>query len=157
MTFQLVPARSPEHVKAAEALFTAYANSLGVDLGYQDFDAELSALPGKYAPPTGELLIAFDATGCALGCVALRVMTEPGVCEIKRLYVSPEGRGLGLGGALIDAILNAARDLGYRETRLDTLPTMSAAISLHEKRGFKRIASYYDAALPGTYFFAKSL
>ncbi|MBE9606053.1 GNAT family N-acetyltransferase [Acetobacteraceae bacterium H6797] len=113
-------------------------------------------MPGKYAPPKGALLLARNTEGTAIGCVALRPLAE-GCCEMKRLYVSPEGRGLGLGRALLEAILAEARRIGYREIRLDTLPGMDSAIALYEKAGFSRIPAYYETPLAGTIFMAKPL
>jgi len=136
-------------------LFRGYAASLPVDLDYQDFDDELAALPGKYAPPKGVLLLARDADG-ALGCVGLRALAE-GVCEMKRLYLLPAARGLGLGRALADAAVAEARRLGYRELRLDTLPTMARAIAMYEQMGFERIEPYYRPTPPGTVFMALRL
>jgi len=101
--FKIKPVRSAGDVEAAVQLFNAYASALGVDLGYQDFDTELATLPGKYAPPAGELLLARDNYGEPRGCVGLRPLMPDRYCEMKRLYVSPSARGLGLGSALIDA------------------------------------------------------
>lgn len=123
--FQIKPVRSVADLKATVRLFKAYASALGVDLGYQDFATELATLPGKYAPPAGELLLARDNHGEALGCVGLRPIKPDQCCEMKRLYVSPRVRGLGLGSALIDAIIGEAVRIGYIEMRLDTLPVSS--------------------------------
>jgi ribosomal protein S18 acetylase RimI-like enzyme len=150
--FQIAPAVSAADLDVAAQLFRAYAAALGVDLGYQDFEAELATLPGKYAPPSGSLLIARDRQGAPLGCVALRPMASDGCCEMKRLYVSPAARGLGLGRALFQAILAEADRIGYREIRLDTLPTMTEAIALYRKAGFESIDPYYDTAPAGTIF-----
>lgn len=114
----------PTDLPTITRLFRAYAASLPIDLGYQGFDGELASLPGKYASPAGALLIARDAFGVALGCVAMRPLDEPGVCEMKRLYVAPAGRGQGLGKQLALAIIEAARAAGHREMRLDTLAHM---------------------------------
>src|SRR5262245_58823217 len=119
-SFQIRPARSAADLAAVVRLFEAYAAGIGVDLGYQGFAEELATLPGKYAPPDGELLLALDPHGGPLGCVGLRPIEPNGCCEMKRLYVSPEARGLGLGSALVDAILLAAVRTGYAEMRLDT-------------------------------------
>jgi ribosomal protein S18 acetylase RimI-like enzyme len=155
--FQIRPVRSADDLKAAVELFEAYASSLGIDLSYQDFTAEMAAMPGKYAPPAGELLLARDIHGAPWGCVGLRPPPPDGCCEMKRLYVSPRGRGLGLGRALIDAIIGEARRIGYREIRLDTLPTMVEAISLYKKAGFISIEPYYETPIAGTIFLARPL
>lgn len=138
-----------------EALFRAYEAHIGVDLSYQGFADELATLPGKYAPPRGQLLIARNAAGTAIGCVALRPI-DVRCCEMKRLFVSPQGRGLGLGRALAEAVIAEAAKLGYAELRLDTLPSMHEAIALYRTLGFVPIAPYY-AAREGTLFMALSL
>jgi ribosomal protein S18 acetylase RimI-like enzyme len=137
-------------------LFAAYERHIGVDLSYQGFADEVATLPGRYAPPHGQLLIARDRAGRAIGCVALRAMSDARCCEMKRLFVAPEGRGLGLGRALAEAIVDEGARLGYAELRLDTLPTMQDAIALYRKLGFVSIAPYY-AAPDGTIFLARSL
>jgi len=155
--FQIKPVRSAADLEATARLFDAYASAVGVDLGYQDFATELATLPGKYAPPAGELLLASDNCGEPLGCVGLRPTMPDRCCEMKRLYVSPNARGLGLGSALIDAIIGQAVQIGYIEMRLDTLPTMTDAISLYRRAGFEPIAPYYETPIAGTLFLARSL
>lgn len=155
-SFSIVPVRSDAHLANVAALFDAYAASLDIDLSYQDYGTERAGLPGKYAPPSGALLLALDAAGAPLGCVAVRGLS-PSACEMKRLYVSPAGRGLGLGRALAEAAVEAARAAGYDELRLDTLPSMAAAIALYEAMGFVRIPPYYDGAPDGTIFLTKTL
>lgn len=157
MAAKIAPARLPEDLATVADLFRAYAASLPVDLGYQDFEAELAALPGKYVPPKGEILLAWSGDGAALGCVGLRPIEPPGACEMKRLYLLPAARGLGLGRAMTEAVIAAARARGYRELRLDTLPTMQAAIGLYEQMGFERIAPYYEPTPPGTIFMSRRL
>jgi ribosomal protein S18 acetylase RimI-like enzyme len=157
MTVTISAVRTAGEVAAVASLFRAYAESLPVDLAYQDFATELAGLPGKYAAPGGALLMARNATGDPLGCVALRPMDAPGRCEMKRLYVAPAGRGLGLGRALMEAICAEARRLGYREICLDTLPSMSEAIALYSRSGFTRIEPYYDTPVTGTLFLARVL
>jgi ribosomal protein S18 acetylase RimI-like enzyme len=145
-------------MQTAAALFRAYAAELGVDLEFQGFEAELAGLPGKYAPPAGELLLAVRPDGAAWGCVALRTLGGyPGCCEMKRLYVASAGRGSGVGRALAEAIMAAARALGYREMRLDTLARLEAAIRLYRELEFVDIAPYYDNPLPGVRFLGRSL
>jgi ribosomal protein S18 acetylase RimI-like enzyme len=155
--FRIGPARSAEDIREVTRLFEAYAASLNVDLCFQDFPAELASLPGKYAPPKGELLLARNREGAAVGCVALRPVEPQGCCEIKRLYVSPIGRGLGLGRALAEAIIGGAERIGYREIRLDTLPDMDKAIALYRALGFRPIAPYYDNPVTGTLFLSRPL
>lgn len=137
-------------------LFAAYEQHIGVDLSYQGFPNEVVTLPGRYAPPRGQLLIARNRDSRAIGCVALRPMDDERSCEMKRLFVAPEGRGLGLGRALAEAILAEGARLGYAELRLDTLPTMQDAIGLYRKLGFVSIEPYY-AAPAGTIFLARRL
>lgn len=155
--FTIAPACAPADLAAVAELFRAYAASLPVDLGYQDFDLELAALPGKYAPPAGVLLLARDGAGAPLGCVALRPLAADGACEMKRLYVDPAARGSGLGRRLARRIVEAARGLGYRELRLDTLPSMSAALTLYVELGFVETAPYYAPTPDGTVFLALDL
>ncbi len=157
IAFHIRPVRSHGDLETVGRLFEAYAASLPIDLAYQDFASELAGMPGKYAPPAGELLLAKSLDGEPLGCVGLRPIAVDGCCEMKRLYVSPEGRGLGLGRALVEAIINEAGRIGYREMRLDTLPSMAQAISLYRKAGFVPIAPYYDTPVEGTLFLARTL
>ncbi len=155
--FKIEAVRSPEDLKATMALFDAYAASLGINLSYQNFVAEMADMPGKYAPPQGELLLARDKDGAAIGCVGLRPLADEGCCEMKRLYVAPPGRGLGLGKALAEAIVGDARRIGYREMRLDTLPSLTAAIALYARMGFVKIPAYYDTPIKGTIFLSLRL
>ncbi|MBP0593342.1 GNAT family N-acetyltransferase [Paraburkholderia sp. LEh10] len=147
---QIQPARFPEDIDAVRTIFREYAESLGVDLGFQSFDAELAALPGKYAPPGGIILLAWREEEL-VGCAALRPF-EHDICEMKRLYVRPAGRGQQLGRRLAQAILHAAREAGYRKMRLDTLPTMQAAQRLYASLGFRPISAYVFNPIEGTRF-----
>jgi putative acetyltransferase len=141
---------TPQHMALTRALFEEYAAWLGVDLCFQGFAAELAGLPGFYAPPQGRLLLALGGSAAA-GCVALRPR-EAGICEMKRLFVSPAFRGRGLGKRLVEGIVAEARAIGYRKMRLDTLPSMAAAIRLYETLGFGRCVPYYATPLPDTVF-----
>jgi ribosomal protein S18 acetylase RimI-like enzyme len=144
----LVDASSAEDLAAARRLFRAYSDWLAVDLGFQDFEQELASLPGAYAPPQGRLLLA-KVAGDAAGCVALRPL-EPGICEMKRLWVEPGFAGAGLGRELALAIIQAARDAGYHRMRLDTMPArMPAAQHLYGTLGFREIPPYYHNPLEG--------
>lgn len=155
--FSIRAVRTVDEVAAVARLFRDYAESLPVDLAYQDFAAELAGLPGKYEAPEGALLIAYGGDDAPLGCVALRPMGASGRCEMKRLYVAPAGRGLGLGRALVEAICAEARRLGYGEICLDTLPSMTEAIALYGRFGFTRIEPYYDTPVAGTLFLSRVL
>jgi GNAT superfamily N-acetyltransferase len=156
-SFHLTRVRSPADLDATIKLFRAYAASLDIDLSYQDFEGEMQALPGKYAPPTGELFLARDAGGRPVGCVGLRAVEPEGCCEMKRLYVLPEARGTGLGKALIDAVVREAGRIGYREMRLDTLPSMLEAQTLYRRCGFEAMEAYYATPVTGTLFMRRSL
>lgn len=150
--FRLAPATGAEDLAAVRALFRAYADGLGIDLAYQGFEAELAGLPGAYGPPSGALLLARDRAGDPLGCVALRPIAPEGRCEMKRLYVSPQGRGLGLGRTLAEAVIAEARGLGFARMRLDTLPHMTAARALYAALGFAPIPAYYATPIAETLF-----
>jgi GNAT superfamily N-acetyltransferase len=158
-SFNIAPVRTPEDLEATVDLFHIYVKSLGIDLTFQDFENEIAAMPGKYAPPTGELLLARNSQGDPIGCVALSALgpSDSGCCEMKRLYTLPAVRGLGIGRALIIAILDIARTLEYKEIKLDTLPSMETAIGLYKKAGFVETEAYYDTPLAETIFLACSL
>jgi putative acetyltransferase len=151
----IIQARTEADIASIEGLFGEYASSLGVDLEYQGFSAELAALPGQYAPPSGDLLIA-KVNGEVAGCVALRAYDQRSL-EMKRLYVRPTTRGVGLGKRLVEAAITIARRSGYAEIRLDTLASMTSAQSLYRTLGFIEIAPYGKAYLPGTRFYALPL
>ncbi len=136
-------------------LFREYAASLNVDLGFQDFEAELVGLPGKYEPPQGRLLVAWR--GCeAVGCVALRQLAG-GDCEMKRLYVRPQARGEQLGRRLAERICQEGRTAGYTRICLDTMPAMAAAQQLYRAMGFQAIEPYVFNPVPGALFLALTL
>ncbi len=148
---------SAADVAAARELFVEYHQSLGLDLEFQGFSAELERLPGAYAPPDGALLLA-RADGILCGCVALRPLDPiPHVAEMKRLFVRPRCRGRGVGKRLAEAAIAEAVRLGYLEVRLDTLPTMDAAMGLYGALGFVETAPYYDNPIAGARFLALPL
>jgi GNAT superfamily N-acetyltransferase len=149
-------AEGQHELHIVRALFLSYARSLPVDLAYQHFESELATLPGQYVLPRGALILA-RRHECGLGCVALRALPASGCCEMKRLFVVEHARGLGLGRALVDAVMEEARLRGYIAMHLDTLPTMSAAIRMYEQAGFTRTAPYYSPTPAGTVFMSRRL
>lgn len=131
-------------------LFIEYAQSLDIDLAFQNFETELKTLPGKYEPPEGALILA-SVNGKGAGCIALRKISDD-ICEMKRLYVRDAYRGLGIGKRLIDMIIDEARKLNYAYMRLDTLETMKKAQSLYLSLGFYDIEPYVFNPIAGTRF-----
>ena len=153
-TIALVTPSTSEDIAAVRQIFTEYAQSLNVDLCFQDFEAELELLPGEYAAPRGALLLAMVNQQVA-GCCALRPLDsadDPNASEMKRLYVRPAYRRLGLGRQLAEAILDAARQFDYSCVLLDTLDEMETARALYEDLGFEEIPPYYHNPLPGAHY-----
>lgn len=152
----LSTAQGAADMAAVAGLFREYEAFLGVSLCFQGFAEELAGLPGAYAPPEGELLLARVGDDVA-GCVALRPLDDPGVCEMKRLYVRPAFRGSGAGRRLAEAVIAAAAGRGYRIMRLDTLERLPAAVKLYEALGFRRIGAYCANPLDGVLYMEKTL
>lgn len=173
------PARFPDDLPAVAALFREYVAGLPFVLDFQDFEHELASLPGCYAEPGGCVLLAervgeggdgetstrtaagdressTRTVAATLGCVALRPL-EPGVCEMKRMYIRPGARGLGIGRRLGEAILRAGRECGYQLMRLDTTARMTAANALYTHLGFREALRYCHNPLPDALFFERSL
>jgi putative acetyltransferase len=149
-------AESPKQIAQARELFLEYAQSLGFSLCFQNFDQELATLPGGYAPPEGRLLLA-EYDGQLAGCVALHAL-EPGVCEMKRLYLRPQFRGKGLGRVLADRIIAEARHIGYKQMRLDTVePVMKDAVAMYRTLGFREITPYCANPIAGALYMELTL
>jgi putative acetyltransferase len=147
----LTQALTPSQIAQTRELFLEYAQSLGFSLCFQNFDQELAALPGDYAPPEGRLLLA-EVAGQAAGCVALHKL-EPGICEMKRLYLRLQFRGRGLGRVLADRIIAEARQIGYQHMRLDTVePVMKDAVAMYRRLRFKEIAPYCPNPIAGAMY-----
>src|SRR4051812_24540319 len=155
MSIRIAEARWPQDRDTVEGLFREYMSSLAEDISFQNPDDELAGLPGKYARPGGVVLIAWDGTEPA-GAIACR-MFEPGVCEMKRLYVRPAFRGRDVGRELANELIEDARAQGYRTMLLDTLASMSSARALYRDLGFAPVAPYYDNPLPGVMYMALEL
>ena len=151
----IIPAETPEHLDCVRELFGEYERFLGVDLCFQEFEAELASLPGKYAPPAGRLVLAMEGDE-AVGCVAIRKLDD-GACEMKRLYVRPEFRSRGLGRRLAEEMISQAARAGYATMRLDTLDRLAEAMSLYESLGFRRTKAYYDNPLDGVVYWILAL
>jgi ribosomal protein S18 acetylase RimI-like enzyme len=145
----------PDDVEAVRSIFREYADGLGVDLGFQDFDSELASLPGKYAAPKGCVFLAWER-GEVIGCVAMRAIGED-VCEMKRLYVRVSGRGQQLGRKLAMLIIETAKEAGYRKMKLDTLPDMTAAQQIYASPGFVEINAYVFNPIEGVRFLELNL
>ena len=149
--FGFLQAESDKQVAHARELFLEYEKSLGFSLCFQNFDKELANLPGDYAPPEGRLLLAEIGSQLA-GCVGLHKL-EPGICEMKRLYLRPQFRGKGLGRALADRIIREARQAGYQRMRLDTVePVMRDAVAMYRRLGFQEIAPYCKNPMAGALY-----
>lgn len=151
----LLQAKSVELVDSARSLFREYADAIATNLEYQGFTNELAALPAPYVPPYGLLLLAIAGDVMA-GCVGLRPIDRR-TGEVKRLYVRPAFRGRGLGERLIAAVIDASRQAGHKELRLDTLPNMASAQALYHRLGFIEIPPYNSSHIPGTLFYSLKL
>jgi ribosomal protein S18 acetylase RimI-like enzyme len=149
--YEIIEARSKQEIDEIRSLFLEYANWLDFSLCFQGFDKELAELPGKYSPPDGRLYLAVSS-GKYAGCIGMRKL-EGSICEMKRLYVRPEFRGLGIGKLLIEKIIKDAKNTGYDKMRLDTIKEkMFNAVKLYEEQGFVEIDAYNDNPTPHTLY-----
>jgi GNAT superfamily N-acetyltransferase len=145
---------TPALLDATRAIFREYAAALGIDLCFQNFEAELATLPGDYAPPAGTLVLAFVGDELA-GCGAFRPLADvdyANACEMKRLYVRPAFRRFGLGRLLAQALIDAATQAGHSAMLLDTLDDMESARGLYETLGFEEVPPYYYNPIPGAHY-----
>jgi ribosomal protein S18 acetylase RimI-like enzyme len=155
-TLTFAEAETAPQIAKVRELFLEYAQSLGFSLCFQNFDQELSELPGDYSPPGGRLLLA-ESKGELAGCVALHRF-DGHICEMKRLYLRPKFRGQGLGRILTEAVIAEARQIGYRSMQLDTVgPVMADAVAMYRKLGFREIAAYRANPMAGTLYFELTL
>lgn len=153
-SIQFITPDTPGQLAATRQIFAEYAEQLGIDLCFQNFEAELAALPGEFCAPTGALLLAL-VDGEIAGCCALRVLDSvdyPNAAEMKRLYVRKAFRRFGLGRQLAEAALDAARMAGYHCVLLDTLNDMESARALYADLGFADIPPYYHNPIPGAHY-----
>ncbi len=148
---EIFQAETPEHIEHARKLFREYETWLDIDLCFQSFEEELENLPGKYVAPKGGLFLARVDEKIA-GCIAFRKIDDE-ICEMKRLYVRDDFRGLKLGVKLIEKLFEKAREAGYKSVRLDTLSgKMPAAIKLYKSFGFTETEAYYKTPIAETLF-----
>ena len=141
----------PDEVELVRSLFREYATSLGRDLSFQEFERELTELPDYY-----RVILFAEHDGDVVGCAAVREF-EPGIAELKRLYVRPSARGAGLGRALSVEAIERARADGFASIRLDTLPEMTTATALYQRLGFHEIEPYRHNPIAGTRYFELEL
>jgi GNAT superfamily N-acetyltransferase len=156
---RLVVPSDDQLIDVTRGIFREYARSLGIDLCFQDFDAELAGLPGPYAPPHGHLLLTL-VDGELAGCGAFRRLVDvdyANACEMKRLYVRPAFRRFGLGRLLAQALFDEARHAGYSTVLLDTLDGMEAARGLYSSLGFVEIPPYYYSPIAGSHYLKADL
>lgn len=154
----IIHARSPEQINEIRRLFREYEAYLNVDLCFQQFESELANLPGKYAPPSGTLMLAMNGQR-AVGCGALRRLgsVQDRTCEMKRLYVCSEARSAGIGGQIAKRLIQEGVRLGYSTMLLDTLGWLKAANHLYESLGFVPTEPYYDNPLSGAVYWKLDL
>ena len=155
--FTLKRARTHHEYEEVGSLYREYARWLAIDANFPNLDAEIANLPGPYAPPFGELILAVDTSSQVLGSVSVRPLEPPTSCEMKRLYVRPQSRAKGVGRALADAAVRFARAAGYELVFLDTLPSMERAIVIYRTLGFEETSSYYPSPGPGALYFKNTL
>ena len=153
---ELTEAKSKEEFKTGVDLFQEYATQLGVDLEFQNFREETHNIETQYSRPDGALFIAYNDQKKVMGCFGVRSL-EQSICELKRMYLRKEARGMGIGKQLLIKSLEVGKELGFKKMRLDTLPTMESAIGLYIKMGFCEIDPYRYNPIDGTKYFEIAL
>ena len=144
--------KSFEEYKVATELFQEYAYQTGYDLEFQNFNEELKKIESHYSAPGGAIFIGYDEEGVPIGCFGIRKF-DASICELKRMYLKPEARGLGIGKQLLNKAIEVGSELKYKKMRLDTLPTMVSAIKLYEKTGFYKIEAYRFNPVAGALYY----
>ena len=152
---QLIQISTHEQYSAACQLFQEYANWLGIDLCFQGFEEELKDLEAMYSAPVGGIILC-EIEAHYVGCVGIRRIDDQRA-ELKRMYVQPHQQQKGIGTALLENALELARECGYQKVQLDTLSTMTAAMNLYLKNGFKKIPAYYQNPIVTAVYFEKTL
>ncbi|MFT4537108.1 MAG: putative acetyltransferase [Saprospiraceae bacterium] len=148
----LLEVESDEEYKIAIELFKEYVAQINVDLSFQNFDREIKDIKYQYSRPNGVLIIGYDMENKAIGCFGIRRFADS-ICELKRMYLRKEVRGLGLGKKMLEKSNEIGKELNYRKMCLDTLQTMEFAIGLYEKNGFYEIDPYRFNPIEGTKYF----
>lgn len=151
----IIAASTPADFDTGKRLFLEYAETLGFSICFQNFGQELADIRHQYGAPNGCLLLVTDGDN-TVGCAGVR-RWQGDIAELKRMYLRPDFRGKGAGQRLLDAALDRARGLGYRSIRLDTLPSMQAAVALYRKYGFQDIPPYRENPFEGTLYLEKNL
>lgn len=152
---RIIPVESAEDLASVRMLLEEYWNSFGFTPCFQNFSDEVAGLPGAYVPPGGRLVLAV-VDGEPAGCIALRRLDDHRA-EVKRLYVRPAFRGIGLGRALLERMMAEARAAGYSEMVGDTMPVMHEALALYDRMGFERREPYSTQPTEGAIYIRKSL
>jgi GNAT superfamily N-acetyltransferase len=148
-------AQTENEFEEGRIIFREYADALGVDLSFQDFEKELKAIHVQYNKPGGVLILVYlhEKT---IACVGVRRSDEK-TAELKRMFVGSPYRGEGIGVELLKRSLEAAKDLGYKTIRLDTLENMTKAQELYKSVGFYIIPPYRFNPIQGTIYMEKIL
>ena len=153
---KLTEVTSASDYDIAIKLFKEYAAHIGIDLEFQNFNEEVENLESKYSRPKGVIYIAYDNKNYPVGCFGIKAFNNT-ICELKRMYLKEEARGLGIGKLIIKKAITVGKELGYNKMRLDTLSSMLPAVGLYEKSGFYEIDPYYFNPIKEAKYFEISL